>query len=75
MKKYILIGLVILFIIPLNSIGSMEYYQISIPDQPGPYQVGHYRISYNVPPFGKYSATIRYPARFNGWLTPPEKFK
>jgi dienelactone hydrolase len=73
MKKYILIGLLILFIIPISSIGSVEYYKIPMPDQPGPYQVGHFRIIYNVPPFGKYSATIRYPAKINGWLTPPEK--
>ncbi|MFE3845295.1 alpha/beta hydrolase family protein [Thermoplasmatota archaeon] len=72
MKKYIFTVLVILCIIPLNSIGSVDYYQISIPDQPGPYLVGYYRISYNVPPFGKYSATIRYPAKFNGWRTPPQ---
>jgi dienelactone hydrolase len=73
MKIYILIGLVILFIIPVNSIGSIENFQISNPDQLGPYQVGRYRIFYNVDPFGKYSATIRYPAKLNGWLTPPEK--
>jgi dienelactone hydrolase len=70
MKKLLLIGFSIFIIISLNSINSLELNQIPDPDQLGPYQVGYYRISYNVPPFGKYSATIRYPAKSNGWLTP-----
>jgi predicted dienelactone hydrolase len=40
------------------------------PDQPGPYHVGFYRVWYKVPPYGLYSATIRYPATHDGWRAP-----
>ena len=70
MKKLLFIVCSIFIIVSLNSINSLELHSITDPDQLGPYNVGYYRISYNMSPFGKYSATIRYPAKLNGWLAP-----
>ena len=36
------------------------------PDQPGPYHIGSYKVSYLVPAYGVYQATIRYPATTDG---------
>ena len=44
----------------------------SSPDEPGPYHIGYYKVSYVVPPYGRYWATIRYPATRDGWLAPKD---
>lgn len=52
------------------SIHADEVKNLSEPDEPGPYHIGYYRVSYNIPPYGRYWAKIRYPAIRDGWLTP-----
>ena len=42
------------------------------PDEPGPYHVGRFKVSYVVPPYGRYWATVRYPAVRNGWRAPKD---
>ena len=44
--------------------------QAASPDQPGPYHVGWYQVSYCQPNYGIYTATIYYPARWDGLLAP-----
>lgn len=38
------------------------------PDEQGPYHIGHFKVSFIVTPYGRYRATIRYPAIRNGWF-------
>jgi dienelactone hydrolase len=45
---------------------------IPSPDKPGAYHIGDYSIVYNVSDFGTYEATIRYPAKSDGELTPAD---
>jgi dienelactone hydrolase len=42
------------------------------PDAPGPYHVGFYWVSYQMPDYGTYSARIYYPATRDGWLAPKD---
>jgi len=42
------------------------------PDDSGPFHVGYYKVRYNDPIFGEYIATIRYPAKYDGFLAPKD---
>jgi len=42
------------------------------PDDPGPYHIGYYKVSFNDPVYGRYIATIRYPAKYDGFVTPKD---
>lgn len=44
------------------------------PDAPGPFNVGFYKTSFSVPQYGRYWATIRYPAYHNGWRSTKNEF-
>jgi predicted dienelactone hydrolase len=37
------------------------------PEEPGPYAVGYYWVSFQMPDYGRYDARIYYPAKHNGW--------
>ncbi len=39
---------------------------VSPPNEPGPYLIGNYTVSYNVSGFGTYDAKVRYPALSDG---------
>ncbi len=39
-----------------------------VPEERGPYFVGYYWVSFQVPEYGKYNARIYYPAKRNGFL-------
>jgi dienelactone hydrolase len=45
---------------------------IPSPDKPGANHIGDYSIVYNASDFGTYEATIRYPAKSDGELTPAD---
>ena len=67
------IGIIFLFIVltvtPIVFFGSsVDVCEVPLPDLPGPYHVGRYRICYDVSPYGRYWATIRYPAIRDGLL-------
>jgi len=63
----LLIAIILLLVFPACAV---EPNTIESPDEPGPYHVGHYKVSYVVPPYGRYWATIRYPATRDGWFAP-----
>ncbi len=45
---------------------------VAQPSQPGPYHIGYYTALFYVVPYGIYTATIRYPAKYDGWLAPKD---
>ena len=49
---------------------SINVFKVHAPDLPGPYNVGRYRVYYDVTSYGRYWATIRYPASRDGWFAP-----
>jgi dienelactone hydrolase len=72
MKKMIFcvfIVTILLFILPIKA---NEDYNILEPEKPGPYHIGYYKVRYNDPTYGIYKATIRYPAKYNGFCTPKD---
>ncbi len=71
-KKILLLGsaaIILLLVLPIHAV---EATTVPPPDEPGPYHIGYYKISYIVPPYGRYWATIRYPAIRDGWLAPKD---
>lgn len=42
------------------------------PDEPGPYAVGNYMVSFNMTDYGIYEANIRYPALYSGEFAPQD---
>jgi dienelactone hydrolase len=64
-----IIVIILLLALPVNA-DNIE--TESSPDEPGPYHIGHYKVSYVVPPYGRYWATIRYPATRTGFLAPKD---
>ena len=45
---------------------------VAPPDEPGPYNIGCYGVRYEAEPFGRYYATIRYPAEADGYRKPKD---
>lgn len=45
---------------------------VNPPDQPGPYHIGYYTVLFSVDSYGIYAATVRYPAKYDGWLAPKD---
>jgi len=72
MKKIILFGSAAIIILLAFPIHALQVNNVPSPDEPGPYHIGHYKISYVVPPYGRYWATIRYPAIRDGWFAPKD---
>ncbi len=73
MKKimifFVLTAFILLLAFPIHA---DEVKDISEPFNPGPYHIGYYGVSYNIPPYGRYYAKIRYPATHDGWLAPKD---
>jgi dienelactone hydrolase len=70
--KLILIGSIVIFLLLIFPVHALDVHISSPPDEPGPYHIGYYKVSYVVPPFGRYWAKIRYPATRDGWLAPKD---
>ena len=70
--KPLLIGCIVIIFFLVFPVQAVSTLNVSSPDEPGPYHIGYYRVSYNVPPFGLYRAKIRYPATRDGWLAPKD---
>ena len=73
--KYSLICFVLLSILLAAVLpGAMVAAQTGVaqPSQPGPYHIGYYTALFYVAPYGIYTATIRYPAKYDGWLAPKD---
>ena len=71
-NEIILFGSIAIIMLVAFPIHAEEVNKVLSPDEPGPYHIGHYKVTYDVPPYGRYWATIRYPARHNGWYAPKE---
>jgi dienelactone hydrolase len=73
MKKrtilFVLVATILLLAFPIHA---DEVKNISEPDEPGPYHIGYYKVSYNDPVYGRYIATIRYPAKYDGFFAPKD---
>lgn len=66
----ILFTLIILqLVLPVQAI---ELQNISSPDEPGPYHIGYFKTTFYIAPYGRYWATVRYPATRDGWLAPKD---
>jgi len=70
--KLILIGCIVIILLLVFPVHAVDTPVVSSPDEPGPYHIGFYRVSYYVPSFGWYRAKIRYPATRDGWLAPKD---
>ena len=57
--KPLLIGSIVIILLLVFPVQAVNTPVVSSPDEPGPYHIGYYRVSYNVPPFGWYRAKIR----------------
>jgi dienelactone hydrolase len=68
----ILVGVVAFILLLVSSVHAVEVNTMSSPDETGPYHIGYYKISYVVPPYGRYWAKIRYPAIRDGWMAPKD---
>jgi len=60
---------ILLLSLPIHAI---ELNKTLEPDEPGSYHIGYYKVSYNDPIYGRYKATIRYPAKYDGFLAPKD---
>jgi dienelactone hydrolase len=73
MKKrmilFVFVATILLLVFPIHS---DEVYNEIEPDDTGPYHVGYYKVSYNDPVYGRYKATIRYPAKYDGFFAPKD---
>jgi dienelactone hydrolase len=65
----ILLGLIIVILLLIFPAHAVNTNTMLSPDKPGSYHIGHFKVSYFIPPYGRYWATIRYPAIRDGWLT------
>jgi len=63
----ILLGSVAILVLLVFPVHVVDASTISPPDMPGPFPVGFFKVWYSVPPYGRYWATIRYPALHDGW--------
>ena len=72
MRKKILCIFIIIFFLFIYPISANINNDVLEPDKPGQYKIGYYKIKYNDPTYGVYKATVRYPAKFNGYCTPKE---
>jgi len=68
--------IVILFVLTILfwtiSIDADEVINKLDPNDPGPYHIGYYKVIYTDPSFGNYIATIRYPAKYDGFFAPKD---
>jgi len=72
MKKIILFGTAVIILLLALPIHALEFNNVPPPDEPGPFHIGKYKVSYHVKPYGRFFATIRYPAKRNGWFAPKD---
>jgi len=71
-KKIILFVFVATILLLAFPIHADEVNNVLEPDDPGPYHIGYYKVSYNDPVYGRYKATIRYPAKYDGFFAPKD---
>ena len=70
--KMILLMLVAIILLLNFPVQSVNNHTVESPDEPGPYHIGYYKVSFIVQPYGRYWAKIRYPATRDGWLAPKD---
>jgi len=69
-KHTILVGLFLVIMLVVYPVYPREVPGVAPPDELGPYHIGIYRVSYDVSPYGRYHAAIRYPAEKDGLFAP-----
>ena len=81
MKDYLILGfkikakillsicIVLILFVP-STIYAIKEVDDLAPEKPGPFKIGHFKVTYNDPLYGTYLATIRYPAKYDGFLAP-----
>ena len=70
--KFWSLGLIVVILLLVFPVHAENVHIVLSPDESGPYHIGFYKVSYVVPPFGRYWATIRYPATRDGWRAPKD---
>ena len=68
--KFLLLALVAIVFLLVFPVNAQSVKPLSSPDEQGPYHIGYFKVIYNVPPYGRYFATVRYPATRDGLLAP-----
>jgi dienelactone hydrolase len=71
-QKMILFVFVVTILLLAFPIHSDEVNNELEPDDTGPFHIGYYKASYNDPVYGRYKATIRYPAKYDGFFAPKD---
>ena len=71
-RELILLGMVAIILLLIFPAHAVDVHTVTAPDEPGPYHIGRFKVSYVIPPYGRYWATIRYPAIRDGWLAPKD---
>jgi predicted dienelactone hydrolase len=69
-KNIILFVFVAIILLPTFSFHASEIDEVFDPYEPGLYHIGYYKVTYNDPVYGRYTATIRYPAKYDGFFAP-----
>jgi dienelactone hydrolase len=67
-----MLGLIAIILFLGFPVHAVNVSTVSSPDDPGPYHIGSFKVSYVIPPYGRYWATIRYPATRDGWRAPQD---
>ncbi len=70
--KIILLGLVVIILLLVFPVHAVDVHTVPPPDEPGLYHIGYFKVTFVVPPYGRYWATIRYPAIRDGWFAPKD---
>jgi predicted dienelactone hydrolase len=70
--KIILLGLFAIILLQAFPVSAVDIHTVLQPDEPGPYHIGYFKVTFVVPPYGRYWATIRYPAIYDGWFAPKD---
>lgn len=65
----VLIAAILVAVLPVQMVDAAR---VQLPDQSGPYKVGYYKTTYQMPPYGTYRAVIRYPAKYNRYRAPSD---
>jgi dienelactone hydrolase len=70
--KIIFLGLAAFILLQVFSVHAVDVHTQSSPDETGAYHIGYFKVTFVVPPYGRYWATIRYPAIRDGLLAPKD---
>ena len=70
--KSAFLGVAAVLLILILPVDAADISTVFPPEEKGPYHIGFFEVSYEVPPYGRYTATVRYPAICSGWFAPAD---